>query len=195
MYGLPGPSEEDFPSPSGAPPLGAEHSRFYSLIFEEGTPLLPRPCRRGSVPCRKGRRNHPRYAARGRAISGRAPGYTRYKSQSCYTKEGRECTPHDLLTGAGANTWAWAAPRASNGRRVFPTPERLDCLRAGARAASIDASSRFEEQVVLGLRTREGVRKSRFTGREPVVARLINRLRPRKRTSTPPRPAPICSTR
>lgn len=174
MYGLPGQTEEDFSqSVRRAAQLGVEHLSLYSLILEEGTPLF-RAVQAGECALPDDETTLAMQHAAEAFLS--QAGYTRYEISN-YAKEGRECRHNLLYWSRGEYLGLGCAAHSLMEETRFSNPERLDEYLAGARAASIERltpSDRYEEQVMLGLRTREGVPESLFTGREPVVARLID---------------------
>lgn len=173
MYGLPGQSEDDFArSVARAVELGAEHLSLYSLILEEGTPLF-RAVQAGecALPDEETvlSMQHGAEAYLARA------GYRRYEISN-YARSGRECRHNLLYWRRGEYLGLGCAAHSLMEETRFANTGSLDDYLAGGRAGDaepVSAEERYEEQVMLGLRTCEGVPETLLSGRERSVARLI----------------------
>ena len=169
IYGTPTETEDDVRATLDAIlGAGVDHVSAYSLIVEDGT-AMSRKIRRGELPPPQ----EEAYASRYELIADtlEAAGYGWYEVSN-WAKEGGECR-HNLLYWRGGSWWG-AGPGAHStvGTSRFynvKRPERYaETLAAGelpvAETEEITPEIRHFEEVMLGLRLREGVRRDSVKG-------------------------------
>lgn len=173
MYGLPDQTEDDFAqSVERAIALEVEHLSLYSLILEEGTPLHAQ-AQRGE--CRFPEEEavlSMQHRAQERLAQA---GYARYEISN-YARPGRECRHNLLYWRRGEYLGLGCAAHSLMEETRFCNTDSLEEYLAGRRADEVEPlgpEDRFEEQVMLGLRTREGVPEALFSGRSAPLNRLL----------------------
>ena len=173
MYGLPGQTEEDFVrSVEQAIDLNPGHLSLYALILEPGTPLWRR-VQAGECALPDDERvlamQHDAQARLERA------GYRRYEISN-YALPGRECRHNLLYWRRGEYLGLGCAAHSLMEETRFANPDSLEEYLAGKRADEeerLSAADQFEEQVMLGLRTRDGLPLPLLQGREQALERLV----------------------
>lgn len=169
IYGTPTETEDDVRRTLEAIlATGVDHVSAYSLIVEDGT-AMARKIRRGELPAPQ----EEAYATRYELIADtlEAAGYDWYEVSN-WAKPGGECR-HNLLYWRGGSWWG-AGPGAHStvGARRFynvKRPERYaQILGQGelpiAETEEITEEIRHFEEVMLGLRLREGVAREVVKG-------------------------------
>lgn len=173
MYGLPGQSEADFAQTvEQAISLNVEHLSLYSLILEEGTPLYDEVQRGAcSLPDEETVLSM-QHRAQSRLADA---GYARYEISN-YARAGRECRHNLLYWRRGEYLGLGCAAHSLMEETRFANTPSLEEYLAGTRAIEVERlgpEDRFEEQIMLGLRTREGIDERLLSGRQKALERLM----------------------
>ena len=172
MYGLPGQSRADFAATiERALALSPEHFSLYSLIVEEGTPMQSRVARGEAVlPPEEAvlSMQHDAQAAL------EARGYLRYEVSN-YALPGRECRHNLTYWRRGEYLGLGCAAHSLMENERFSNTASLAEYLAGKREEAREALTprdEYEEAVMLGLRTREGIPRSLLPDHEAAVREL-----------------------
>ena len=179
IYGTPTETDDDVRRTLDAIlSTGVDHVSAYSLIVEDGT-AMARKVRRGELPAPQEDVYADRYEMIADALEGAGFGWYEVSN---WARPGGECQ-HNLLYWRGARWWG-AGPGAHSfiGDRRFwnvKRPERYSQLLAD-NALPIDGGEtlapqeQHEEQVMLGLRLKEGVPRGMIgAGAEGVVEKYV----------------------
>lgn len=179
IYGTPTETDDDVRRTLDAIlSTGVDHVSAYSLIVEDGT-AMARKIRRGELPAPQ----EDVYADRYEMIADtlEAAGFGWYEVSN-WARPGGECQ-HNLLYWRGAHWWG-AGPGAHSfiGDRRFwnvKRPERYNQLLADSTlpidgGETLTPQEQHEEQVMLGLRLKEGVPRGLIgEGAEGVVEKYV----------------------
>ena len=179
IYGTPTETDDDVRRTLDAIlSTGVDHVSAYSLIVEDGT-AMARKVRRGELPAPQ----EDVYADRYEMIAAtlEAAGFGWYEVSN-WARLGGECQ-HNLLYWRGAHWWG-AGPGAHSfiGDRRFwnvKRPERYNQMLAEGTlpidgGETLTPQERHEEQVMLGLRLKEGVSRGMIgEGAEGVVEKYV----------------------
>jgi oxygen-independent coproporphyrinogen-3 oxidase len=163
IYGSPYETDDDWrASLDAAIGAGPDHVSAYALVVEEGT-ALARQVARGVVPAPDDDVLADRYVMADDAL--RAAGYDWYEISNWARSEAGRCRHNELYWG-DANWWGFGPGAHSHvgGVRWWNVkhPVRYAALVDAGRSPAagretLDAEARFTEQVMLGVRRREGL--------------------------------------
>lgn len=162
IYGTPTETDDDVRKTLDAIlSADVDHVSAYSLIVEDGT-AMARKVRRGELPAPKEEVYARRYELIAEVLE--SAGFDWYEVSN-WAKAGGECR-HNLLYWRGGQWWG-AGPGAHSfiGRERFANvkrPERYAALLRGGElpvdfSETLTDSQRHDEQVMLGLRLKEGI--------------------------------------
>lgn len=166
IYGTPTETDDDVRATLDAVlSTGVDHVSAYSLIVEDGT-AMARKVRRGELPAPQEDVYADRYELIAEGLE--SAGFGWYEVSN-WAKDGGQCR-HNLLYWRGGQWWG-AGPGAHSfivdeqGARRFynvKRPERYNDLVAAGQlpvdgAETLSAQERHMEQIMLGLRLKEGV--------------------------------------
>lgn len=176
IYGTPGETDADLlNSVDAAVAAGADHVSAYALIVEDGT-ALARRVRRGEIPAPDDDLLAHRYELADQRLSAAGLGWYEISN---WSRPGGECR-HNLGYWTGGQWWG-AGPGAHsfvgdlrwwNVKHPSQYAERLN--RGESPAAGyerLDSRARHMEQVLLGIRLREGISVAMLTASERHRAR------------------------
>ena len=176
IYGTPGETDADLlNSVDAAVAAGADHVSAYALIVEDGT-ALARRVRRGEIPAPDDDLLAHRYELADQRLSAAGLGWYEISN---WSRPGGECR-HNLGYWTGGQWWG-AGPGAHSfvgdlrWWNVKHPSQYAECLnRAETPAAGyerLDSRARHMEQVLLGIRLREGIPVAMLTASERHRAR------------------------